>query len=756
MNTIHWKNVMTPKKRYNIGFQINALSSSYGGTLINAIRKKIEQLDHNLIVFPGSNLNNPDDYGYQNNVLYSYINKCNIDALIMASGTLCNFITNDEFMTFCDQFKSFPIVSLNIEIENTPSILIDNRTGIIEAVKHLYQTHKCYKIAFIKGPEENPEAQARLDAFMDAHKKLNIPCFPELIISGDFTPSGGSKAAEYLLENNLSFDAIISANDDMAIAALQYLESAGILAPKDYAIIGFDDTEGAEHCTPPLSTISQNLVRQSHRALGLAIDLCNKKDVPCKSVITTNLITRYSCGCLPLSHTNMNLPVVRTNNPSAPPEIPVEYTEMFNTLDTLINQLTTGKSTSITILNYLYSVLLNCIKKGMKISTWQDLFSILYCKWTCNILKPEIALKLQSCFQQSRIIIADAIKLEQTKKRLTHNKNLFRLQRILSEIMSVDDLSTVTAMLKKELPACDFPSCVISFYHKEYEHLRNEKWIIPEYAEILLAYIDGLDFEADDKSMHYNPQQAMFPKELFPTDRRFSFVAQNLYFKQVQFGLIIYEIRNAEITYYDTMVMQLSNILKGALLYTARKKAEDDLKIVLMQVKDTNNKLQDLSQTDELTGLYNRRGFLNIAQQSLSLAIQMGKKGLVFFADLDHLKPINDIYGHKEGDFVIKQAADILRKSFRGMDIIARIGGDEFTVLAINADDTTINILKERISHNVDTCNTDIRKEYKISLSVGVVAFTDRTDSSIKELLAEADKILYEQKKRKKKSTVQI
>jgi len=91
-------------------------------------------------------------------------------------------------------------------------------------------------------------------------------------------------------------------------------------------------------------------------------------------------------------------------------------------------------------------------------------------------------------------------------------------------------------------------------------------------------------------------------------------------------------------------------------------------------------KLNNLSQTDELTGLYNRRGFISLTRSSLELAQRMGKSGLLFFIDMDGLKVINDSYGHEEGDIAIKEIANILRSAFRKSDIVARLGGDEFTV----------------------------------------------------------------------------
>jgi len=159
--------------------------------------------------------------------------------------------------------------------------------------------------------------------------------------------------------------------------------------------------------------------------------------------------------------------------------------------------------------------------------------------------------------------------------------------------------------------------------------------------------------------------------------------------------------------------------------------------------------MQDLVLVDELTGLYNRRGFFTLAEQQIGLSRKTDRGFLVIYADLDNMKYINDTYGHQEGDAALKLVADLFRDTFRAGDIIARMGGDEFLVLAIDAFKEYVRVIRTRLEDNLADINTRGSARYKLSLSTGEVYFDPRVPNTIDDLLAVADKRLYEHKKTK-------
>ena len=155
--------------------------------------------------------------------------------------------------------------------------------------------------------------------------------------------------------------------------------------------------------------------------------------------------------------------------------------------------------------------------------------------------------------------------------------------------------------------------------------------------------------------------------------------------------------------------------------------------------------LQNLSLVDELTQLRNRRGFFDLAEQALKVAKREHHSLALFFMDLNGLKRINDTLGHLIGDQALRDAAHVIRQTFRDSDILARIGGDEFVALAhINGD---AGALIRRIREHLDAFNTQSDRPYRVALSVGTAIVDVAEDDNIESLIGRADAAMYEEKR---------
>jgi diguanylate cyclase (GGDEF)-like protein len=149
--------------------------------------------------------------------------------------------------------------------------------------------------------------------------------------------------------------------------------------------------------------------------------------------------------------------------------------------------------------------------------------------------------------------------------------------------------------------------------------------------------------------------------------------------------------------------------------------------------------------TDDLTGIFNRRGFLAAATQQLKLAHRDKQSVLLFFFDVDNLKGINDSFGHREGDLALTRTVDALEETFRDSDVLARLGGDEFAVLAWEASIPNIQVILTRIENNLGKANLQ-ELRYKLSISVGDARYDPQSPASIGELMAIADQGMYKHK----------
>lgn len=157
-----------------------------------------------------------------------------------------------------------------------------------------------------------------------------------------------------------------------------------------------------------------------------------------------------------------------------------------------------------------------------------------------------------------------------------------------------------------------------------------------------------------------------------------------------------------------------------------------------------------LATMDELTLLSNRRGFEALSRHALGMCRRLEKPACLLFLDLDRFKAINDSYGHAEGDRALTRFAQILKATFRESDVLGRLGGDEFAVLMTNATAPEEDIALKRLRQAVRDFNSEAQRGYDLAYSIGAVRFNAGRHRDIAQLTAEADKLMYEQKNRRR------
>jgi diguanylate cyclase (GGDEF)-like protein/PAS domain S-box-containing protein len=179
-----------------------------------------------------------------------------------------------------------------------------------------------------------------------------------------------------------------------------------------------------------------------------------------------------------------------------------------------------------------------------------------------------------------------------------------------------------------------------------------------------------------------------------------------------------------------------------------------ELTLFLHDITERKNyeaQLHHISISDELTGLFNRRGFMTLADKHLKVAQRGGKDIFLLYADFDNMKLINDTLGHAVGDSALVETAVILKNTFRQADLIGRVGGDEFIVLMSESKDSwSEEAVIERLEQEIDKANSNAGRKYKVLLSLGTVRHAHTEPVTIDELMSEADQMMYEHKRIKK------
>jgi diguanylate cyclase (GGDEF)-like protein len=169
-------------------------------------------------------------------------------------------------------------------------------------------------------------------------------------------------------------------------------------------------------------------------------------------------------------------------------------------------------------------------------------------------------------------------------------------------------------------------------------------------------------------------------------------------------------------------------------------------RLKLLNKLEEYEKYRSLALVDDLTNLFNRRGFFLLAEQQIKVADRQQKGILLLYVDVDDLKQVNDTFGHSAGDMALIDVANIMRETFRKSDIIARIGGDEFVVLALETSWALAEILAFRLQEKIQSHNTKTTQPYKLSLSIGFSYYDPGNPCSLEEIIAKADRYMYEEK----------
>ena len=220
--------------------------------------------------------------------------------------------------------------------------------------------------------------------------------------------------------------------------------------------------------------------------------------------------------------------------------------------------------------------------------------------------------------------------------------------------------------------------------------------------------------------------------------------------KRVELELQEYRVRLEELVAKRTAeLVQTNELLEQDI--AARKVAEQQLAQNAQELAMSNAVLENLSLIDDLTGLYNRKGFLALAEHRVKLAYRDGKTFSVAFVDLDGLKQINDKFGHQEGDRALVDVATVLKDCFRQSDILARLGGDEFAVFVAEDNNKTASITR-RIRQRLEARNATAARRYRLSFSIGIVSASSAKRPDIGTLLKRADALMYRQKRSKASS----
>jgi diguanylate cyclase (GGDEF)-like protein len=771
-----------------VGVLISRLEIKYMHLIWQALQNSAARLHVRLVAFVGESLQSPIEPDNQQNFIYSFINKQTVDGVIFVP-SVGVFIDAAAYRNFMLHFHDMPGVSLSVKCEGIPSVLIDCAGGIKQAIRHCVDYHRFRRIAFIRGPAQSSEAQDRFRAYKQTLEEYRIPFDPLLVYKGDFVLSSGKKAAHQFLRNPKQRPhVIIAANDDMALGAMQVLHERGLKVPEDLAVIGFDDWEETRFHIPSISSVRQPLRKQAQAALEMLIRMIKGEDPGRNMVLPARFMIRQSCGCFipemrleangqgrdrlalrqkppsPITGpaaaagTGTETPqaAIPTAGPDTVPQIPPSAcleelrARVHGCLDgdchgvdrffTLLRRFFDGKMDTSRVLGAFSALLYEQAQNYGDPFPWQEIFHLVAAGLGGGVTDPHLRRPADGLFLKLCLLVTRYRESLQAQRRFSLEATTVALHTVSQRLITAFDFDELLAVIGRYLPILGISSMYVFLFERPILPSHENFWDISVSVRIALAVKQGRPTRHAGRMF---PAPLVISHILSREDPKKDWVVMPLAFTTEQFGLILMENGTQADIVYETLRMQISSALKGARLFEQQRHVE-------VELKKANVELESLSLLDELTGLYNRRGFLTLSSQIWKMAARSGMAFLIVFMDMDGLKIINDNHGHKEGDAVLQAFAEILRMVFRRNDVLARLGGDEFVVLSYNASFEHKENIRQRIENTINRFNADSGKPYTLSVSLGFAFHEKDSALTIDELLKAADREQYRDKSTKK------
>lgn len=761
------------KKYKNIALCISMLENEFSSNICKGALLGAKDADANLFVLLGgfidADYNDVDanTYRYQYNSLYSLATERGLDAVIIDYGTITTFLSEERKTEFLSMFGSLPVVLLAGMHDGCSSICFDNRVALRELICRMIREGKGKYPAFLSGPATNQDAKERLDVFMEAMKECGFHGMEDRVVYGNFSEFV-EEQVEDLFQRHPQTDIIFCANDRMAMAVYAVAERLGRKIGKDLYVTGFDDSPTAIALNPSLTSIKADPMELAYRAVMEAVRMEPGSEF--HKTLDTRVVIRESCG---LNEGSIGQIFKLQGTPGRE--------ELYRTSDAIFDRFSVNsfqnednrkmRGRLRDYFEYCFKMVNKEGKLTIRSGEYQKQF-FRFCEiydkgyismgqllvvdtmlYDCISFQIKDVAEREQLLKE-RLLVSLAFQqhirrreLEEERQKTIFSVSMANVMRDMLRNMRPEKKKFATIIQK--LKDMKFDSAYIYAYPGGVMNAAGMGWKPPE--EIFLrASLEQKKIMVYARKEKKIKTDALFRNRYLLRDRRICMFVMPLFCEEKQLGILMTESPYEYYVYAAQMACQISISLGALETISKQNMIKKELESVLQKVKESNKVLDEMSHSDPLTGICNRRGFLTAARKLLSDKENEGNHAVAVYADMDNLKIVNDEFGHEEGDFALRTIAEALKESFRKSDVVARMGGDEFAALAVMPGENLSRRLRERIQSVLSRLNENDRPYY-VNISIGIHEFDIQEDCDIEDILNHADADLYQEKHAKTK-----
>lgn len=557
------------KSAPRIAFLVDWLMDSYQSAVLQGARAAALERGVHLVTVPGGVLGAPEANGEQRNHLFDLVSAGQLDALIVLSGTLGNHRGVAGLIEFLEPFRGKPVVSIAVEVPEYSVVQVNNAAGMLEAVEHLIRVHELRRIAFIRGPAVNAEAEVRFEAYLQALERSGIPYDDRLVAFGKFQRACGEDAVRLWLDERGigvgDLDAVVGAADLMVLGALDELTRRRIRVPDDVALVGFDDIEQARFTTPPLSTVRQPLFEQGHEAVRIALGQLSTGVTAERVELSTRFIGRRSCGCFARE------PVHESTPPSSP-RLSLEALLVARraVLRAELSRASRGSFAAAgsgweeRLLNALADelggregafveaydrVLQAVLSSAGDLSVCHAVVGALRRQLLRSVGDAATLRRLETLFHELRVITSEVLERFQANQRIQAEAWARALSQVSAQLVTSFEAERLSRCVRDHLPRLGIRSCFIARYVDQKD------------AELVTGYLEPGGEELP--SVRY-PAAELVPRGLWGDRTTSQLVVMPLAFDGQPFGFAVFELGQGEGHVYEALAEIIAAALRGA------------------------------------------------------------------------------------------------------------------------------------------------------------------------------------------------
>lgn len=756
-------------KKITVGLLVSGIMDDFTVSVCQGAMKTAKDKGIELIIFPGKYLDRDLTerkeimYEYQYNTVFSFIQKENLDAILVSADSIGCYTTGEKVQRMLSRYAGIPCILIASKMDNYISINYDNISGIREAMEYLISYLGCKKIGMIGGPVNNTDSQERKNAFFQMLKEKGLSCDDKLFAQGNLSRYS-KQAYDTLLDNNPDIEAVFCVNDDTAFGLYDALRERNLQPGKQVMVFGYDNILLSAKLKPTLSSVWADPVKLGEDALDMAYRMVQGEEVKSK-IIPTKFIRRDSFGnrraeskedakrfsydYIDNYFEDIFYRYQSDDRGSDFVHIRLAFKELMEKLIAMYEQEMAQENTKEELLGAVDTFL------AYKVLDYADMEKLLeHVEKICNIMKAkcadnEGANRIQDIFTSiyRRIILAidkRSGEIVEGQEEKNYDMKLF-----VRDVMDFERGSDQSYMsLFTNLGWLDIQNAYVYVFEKPVIHLDGEEVEFPKelYLKAALNHgevqnIPAMSQKTDRKDIFTNP---------YIEDRDNTKILLPLFSNEMLYGVVLCGMSVQIFEYGEFLVNQFGSAVKMIELLRANNEIQHQLEDSLVTLQENNIVLDTLSKSDGLTGILNRRGFYDAAEEFLLANETNAGASIAAYIDMNNLKIVNDRYGHAEGDFSIKKISELLTDKVGDRGIVGRIGGDEFAL--IMTYDQEENSFSKEIYRQFQLYNETSPKPYNITVSVGTCMIYAGQSMKLKEALTRADESLYEEKRHRVKN----